>query len=230
MTLNTSQQAIVLIKFFSEEKHYLAFKGGSSIFRTPHYFRQSEDSGRGDRAESCLGYWNRRLGDNVPHLTLDGRTYNTKDAESILIYPAYEQQDAWLQSWCMIGPHNGFEHSLERMLDEFGTYFVVLPATKIGEYARLLAQASDLPVRCGLVRYSDDPLERSLTVKDAKYGYQKEYRFFIGQCDKDEVKEMPLQLQGIDRLVLSASSLRLTSPSGLKSYCSLGRRKVVKVS
>jgi hypothetical protein len=224
---DNSQQAIALIKFFSEEKHYLAFKDGCSMFRTPHYYRMREDAGRGDRSESCLGYWDKRLGDKMPSLVSSGRPIDVEDAESVLIYPAHEQQDAWLQSWCVLGPHNEFEQSLEQMLEEFGTYFVVLPAKNISAYANLINQASGYQVSYGLLQYSDNPLNRSLTVKDSIFGYQKEFRFYVGACEKSEIQDKMLHLQGINNILLEANSLKLASPSGEIKYCSLGRKKVV---
>jgi len=50
------QRALALIKFFSKEEHYLAFRNGNLLLRTPHFYRTCEDLGRGDRNESCLGY------------------------------------------------------------------------------------------------------------------------------------------------------------------------------
>lgn len=222
-----SQLAVALIKFFSEEAHYLAFRNGSVLFRPPHFYRTQETKGRGDRSESCLGYWDKGLGDEMPNLVIDGHPNDIKDAQSILIYPAHEQQDSWLQSWSVMGLQNRFEYSLERMLQEFGSYFVVLPATKIGEYAQMLAEASGAEVRYGLVQYSDDQLKRSLTVKDSEYSYQKEFRFFVGECSKDEVQEKVFPLNGISKLLLEAASLQIKSPSGETRWCSLGQRRVV---
>ncbi|MDC8446634.1 MAG: hypothetical protein LV471_12020, partial [Nitrosomonas sp.] len=62
----SSQQAVALIKFFSEEEHYLSFKSGCSILRTPHFYRRLEDIGRGDRSESCFGYWDKGLRNKIP--------------------------------------------------------------------------------------------------------------------------------------------------------------------
>lgn len=50
---------------------------------------------------------------------------------------------------------------------------------------KLVNQASGSQVRYGFVQYSDNPLDRSLTVKDSKFGYQKEFRFYVGECRKD---------------------------------------------
>lgn len=225
-----AQQAVALIKFFSEKEHYDLFKSGSSLFRTPHYYRtKCDDLGRGDRAESCLGYWDKNLGDDMPNIIKNGSLADTKNIQSILVYPAHEQQDAWLQSWAMIGPYNNFENSLEQMLRVFGRYFVLLPANKISEYAKLVAKASNLKASYGLVEYSDDPLKRCLTIKDSHFSYQKEFRFFLGECSKGEIQDNPLTLQGINELLLEASSLRFQSASGEIKYCSSGHEKVVTV-
>lgn len=223
------QQAIALIKFFSQEDHYLQFKKGSTLFRTPHFYRKNEDIGRGDRSESCLGYWDKGLGDEFPNMTSNGHSMNIDDAESLLIYPAHEQQDAWLQSWSVIGPHNDFENSLEKMLKEFGTYFVLLPANKINAYAQLLAKASGSKVRQGLVMYSQNSLKRSLIVKDSKFSYQKEFRFFVGECSKGEMQDKKIHLQGLNKMLLEAATLSITSSSGEIKYCTLGHQKVVSV-
>ena len=228
-TADNSQHAVALIKFFSEEKHYLAFKDGYSFFRTPHYFRKREDVGRGDRSESCLGYWDKALGDQMPNLVKNGEPIDLENAQSVLIYPVHEQKDSWLQSWCVIGPHNDFEQSLERMLEEFGTYFVVLPAKYIITYANLVSQASGEQVRYGLVQYSDNPLDRSLTVKDYKFSYQKEFRFYVGQCEKGEIQDKEFRLHRVNNILLEAGSLKIESPSGVVRYCSQGQKKVVLV-
>ena len=219
--------AVALIKFFSREEHYLSFKKGTNLFRTPHYYRKDKSIGRGDRSESCLGYWDKTLGNEIPNIIYNGDKVNFDDAQSLLIYPAAEQKDAWLQSWAVIGPHNDFENSLEQMLNEFGTYFVILPATKIIAYKNLLAKTSGCKVNMGEVRYSDDPLERSLVVKDSKFSYQKEFRFFLGECSKDEKQDKKIQLQGLNKMLLEASTLKIASPSGAVKYCSLGHQKVV---
>lgn len=222
-------QAVALIKFFSKRDHYLSFRKGTNLFRTPHYYRFDETVGRGDRSESCVGYWDRKLGDELPNIINNGSKVNLDGAQSILLYPATEQKDAWLQSWSVIGPHNNFENSLEQMLKEFGPYFVVLPASKINAYRHLLAKTSGCKVHMGLVGYSDNPLKRSLVVKDSKFSYQKEFRFLLSECSKGEMRDKKVQVQGINKLLLKASSLKLASLSGEVKYCSLGSHKVVTV-
>lgn len=224
---DSSKQAVALIKFFSEKEHYLSFRSGCSLFRTPHFYRKCEDAGRGDRSESCLWYWDKGLGDKMPTVEVNGRPVDFKVLESILIYPAHEKQDAWMQSWSVVGPHNCFEQSLERMLEKFGCYFVLLPAKKIRAYAKLLSKASGSRVRYGFVQYSNNPLDRSLTVKDSTFSYQKEFRFYVGECRKDEIESKTLPLKGLAKMLLEAASLKLTSPSGEIKYCSLGRKEVV---
>jgi hypothetical protein len=229
MNQNTgnSTQVVALIKFFSKEEHFLAFKSGYSLFRTPHFFRQDKSPGRGDRSESCLGYWDKAMGDEMPSIVMDGHPVDMKDAKSVLIYPAHEPKDSWLQSWCVIGPHNRFEGSIEQMLEKFGIYFVVLPAKNISKYAELLSQVSGSQVSCRLIQYSNNPLESSLTVKNSTLGYQKEFRFYTGECGKDEVEEKKFQLGGLESILLEATSLKLQSPFGETKYCSLGQKQVV---
>lgn len=221
------QYAIALIKFFSEKEHYLKFKDGFALFRPPHFFRMRDDSGRGDRSESCLGYWDKSLGDQMPSIVSNGQPLKIEDAESVLVYPAHEQQDAWLQSWCVIGVHNRFEQSLERMLEEFGTYFVVLPAKHIHTYANLISQACGCQFRYGSIQYSDNPLDRSLTVKDSKFDYQQEFRFYVGECEKKETQDKEIHLQEINNILVDAGSLKLESPSGEIKYFFLGRKNLV---
>jgi hypothetical protein len=177
-------------------------------------------------------FWDRRFNESSNTLTFlkkNGIAINNKQLKSILIYPASEQYDSWMQSWAIIGPHNGFEHSLERMQKEFGSYFVLLPANKIIKYAKLVEQASLTKVNHGLVRYSTDPLKRSLTVKDNKFDYQKEYRFFTGACSKSEVKDKFLKLKNINGLLMEAASLKLQSSSDVTTYCSVGNSGIVVV-
>lgn len=218
-----------LIKFFSEEEHYLAFRNGSVLFRPPHYYRLCEEKGRSDRNESCLGYWDKELGDRIPHISINGHTMNHEDIQSLLIYPLNEQKDSWMQSWAAIGPYTGFEDSLERMIGEFGHYFVVLPASNIKIYAALLEKASNSVIRHGLIEYSDDPTKRSLIIKDSKLSYQKEYRFFVGECEKDETKEKFLKLQDVTNILYEANSIKFECPDGRILYFSQGQNKVTTV-
>lgn len=223
----SNSKAYALIKFFSKEDHYLKFKNGSSMFRPPHYYRLCEDKGRGDINESCIGHWDTSMGHELPSILIDNKQIITEDVASVLMYPENEQRDKWLQSWCVIGPHNGFEYSLELMLKEFGQYFVILPAQNIEMYAKLIGLECGCDVSFGLLRYSNNPMERSLTVKDSIFSYQKEFRFFVGDCEKGETKEKLLNLNGLSALLLEAGSLKLSSPSGETRYCSLGNKEVV---
>lgn len=226
---NVPRNAQALIKFFSKQEHYIAFKNGHTLFRTPHYYRNCEDRGRGDRTESCLGYWDKGLGDEMPDIILDGTLLDMTKVTSILIYPAHEKNDSWLQSWCMVDPHNSFEDSLQKMIDDFGPYFVLLPATHIEAYARLLERASKSAVRYGLIEYSEDPLHRSLTVKSSELDYQKEFRFYLGECGKGELSDRNVQVKGLKNILPEANSLKLQNPSGRITYCSLGQRNVITV-
>jgi len=113
------------------------------------------------------------------------------------------------------------------MLEEFGAYFVVLSARNIDAYANMISEACGEPVRYGLIRYSDKPLNRSLTIKDHGFSYQKEFRFYVGECDKNEVQDKSIRLHGVSDLLLEAGSLRFESASGLVRYCSQGQKKVV---
>lgn len=225
------QNAMALIKFFSKEEHYLAFRDGCTFLRTPHYYRRCEDKGRGDRSESCIGYWAEELGDEVPSISFtlkDGRKIHLDSIDSLIIHQAHEQKDSWLQSWCVVGDFNEFELSLQRMIDEFGSYFVVLPAQNIEAYAELIRQSTGEQVRYGTIDYSDNPSDRSLTVKDSMYSYQKEFRFYIGSCNKDEVEDKKILLTGLGGVLSEAGSLKLTSPTGVVRYFSQGAKEVVE--
>lgn len=224
MKKENSQTAYALIKFFTHREHYLKFLEGTNLFRTPQYYRTCEDIGRGDRNESCIMYYDELKKGPKPKFI----NSSIKDSfKSVLIYRADEQKDSWIQSWALIGSHNGFENSLDQIKKEFGHYFVLLPASKIKAYKHLLEKASGLKVNCGALGYSDDPLKRSLTVKDSKFSYQKEFRFFIGECDKGELKEMWLETPKIKKLLIDAQSLKISSPSGIDRYCTVGKEKVV---
>lgn len=134
-----------------------------------------------------------------------------------------------MQSWTVIGPDNEFEQSLEIMRKEFGLFFVILPAKKIKQYANLIERASGSKVSFGLVRYSDDPMARSLTVKDVNFSYQNEFRFFTGQCSKLEFQDKFLNLPDINNLLLDAKSLKLVSSNGFTNYFSVGSEETVTV-
>ncbi len=223
-----SQSAFALIKFFSKKEYYLSFLAGTSVFGTPHFYRTCEDIGRGDRNESCVLFWDRKLGGVKPKfIRPDGIEMAEDGLESILVHPLNEQHDAWMQSWAIIGPHNDFEGSLERMQKEFGSFFVMLPANRIEEYAHLVEKVSGLKVSFGAVNYSDDPAERSLTVKDASFSYQKEFRFFAGTCSKGELEGKFFELPELRDLLLNCQTLKLVSPNGVVKYCSVGHGHTV---
>ncbi|MCF7519107.1 MULTISPECIES: hypothetical protein [unclassified Pseudoalteromonas] len=225
-----SQSAFALIKFFTHKEHYLSFLAGTSLFRTPHYYRTCEDIGRGDRNESCVLFWEQGLSGIKPKFfNPDGTENINKAFKSLLVYPIHEQHDAWMQSWSIIGPNNDFDGSLEKMQQEFGSFFVILPAKRIEDYAHLVEKSSGLKVRFGSVQYSEDPTKRSLTVKDSKYSYQKEFRFFAGECSKGMLEDKFFKLPKLGKLLLDVQSLELTSPNGVITYCSVGYKGIVTV-
>lgn len=221
------QKANALIKFFSDREHYLNFKRGNSFFRTPHYYRLCKDAGRGDKNESCIFYGNRELGDPMPSLWVNGRQFDLDQTESVLVYPADEQRDSWMQSWCVFGPHNKFELSWQRIINEFGRYFVIMPAGNVERYAELIQKHTGEPVRYGTMRYSNDKLKHSLACKDSSYGYQKEFRFYVGECDKGTNEDRTLLLPGLDSLLQEVGSVRISSPNGDVRYCAQGSGEVV---
>jgi len=226
--LKGSPTALALIKFFEKEEHYNKFKNGDLLFRTPHYYRMCEDVGRGDKNESCVGFWDRSLGHEIPDRIFVNSPIDITKIQSLLIYPTHEQKDAWLQSWCLIDLNNSFHESLQQMIDEFGTYFVILPAKNIATYATSIEKATGLPVRYGLLHYSDDPLAGSLTTKNSKFSYQKEFRFYLGECEKGELEDKFFLLKNIEKIIPEVGSLKLTS-SGKTAYFAVGYKKALFV-
>jgi hypothetical protein len=226
--LKGSSTALALIKFFEKEEHYNKFKNGDLLFRTPHYYRMCEDIGRGDRSESCAGFWDRSLGDEIPTSMFTDPPIDLTKVQSLLIYPAHEQKDAWLQSWCLIDLDNAFHESLEQMIKEFGTYFVILPSKNVAKYIASLENATGLPVRSGLLHYSEDPLTGSLTTKNSKFSYQKEFRFYLGECEKNETQDKFLKVENIKDIIPEAGSLKLTC-SGKTAYFALGQKNALFV-
>ena len=220
-------EAMSLIKFFSKEEHFLWLKDWYTMFRTPHYYRECEDIGRGDKNESVIGFWDQRRGDDIPQLMINGKPIDISSIQSLMIYPPHEQSDSWMQSWCVVGRFNKFELSLARMLEEFGIYFALLPSKNIKRYATALQETSGLDVNFGFMRYSDNPLERSLSVKDQSFEYQKEFRFYVGSCDKNEKQDMELRVKNMSSLLTEAGSLKFTSENGEVRYCSTGSKEVV---
>ncbi|WP_208281648.1 hypothetical protein [Massilia oculi] len=221
-----SQRALALIRLISEEQWYLASRNGEMRLRTPHYFRNKEDPGRGDRHESCVGHWSKTLGHEMPTISKDGVPMDMTDVETLLMYPIDEQKDAWMQSWSIIGPDNYYEESLQRLVNEFGPYFVLMPAKHIATYAAMLEQATGASVRYGPVQYSDDPMQRSLTVKDSEFAYQKEFRFFVGECSKFETQDKDIRLEGINKILSSGESLKFET-AGKKTYFGLGQKTII---
>jgi len=221
-----TQRAVALIKLISEEQWYLASRNGDMLLRTPHYFRNKEDPGRGDRHESCVGYWDRKRGHEMPAISSDGAPMDMADVETLLMYPIDEQKDAWMQSWSIVGPDNYYEESLQRLVNEFGPYFILMPVKHIVNYIAMLEQATGLSVRGGPVQYSDDPMKRSLTVKDSEFAYQKEFRFFVGECSKFETQDKHVHVEGIDKILSVGESLKFET-AGKKTYFGLGQKTII---
>lgn len=212
-----------LMKFFSCEADKQKFLAGSVLLRPPHYFRTSLEAGRGDQFESCVGFYDKELGHKLPRLTENTGTLSLKDIKSILIYPVDEPYDAWMQSWCAVGTHNGFEDSLSLMLKKFGNHFVFLPANRIETYKKRLAKKTGLPVTGGLVQYTDDRKKGSLMTKSIHFEYQKEYRFLVGECSKGETKEYEIfQVGSLNKIVTKYKTFKFTKESGEIIYCSNG--------
>ncbi|MBF4241923.1 hypothetical protein [Vibrio anguillarum] len=64
---------------------------------------------------------------------------------------------------------------------------------------------------------------------DPRYSYQKEFRFFIGECSKGELKAQVLDLPELNELLLDAKSLRIDLPNGSIKFCSVGHKGIVTV-
>ncbi|PHI37257.1 hypothetical protein CBQ28_09595 [Pseudoalteromonas sp. GCY] len=224
------QTAYSLIKFFSCREHLESFKNGSVLFRTPHYYRLCEEIGRGDQAESCLGYWSRDSGHEFPEIyTEHGQALNLGSIKSLLVYPLKEQSDSWLQSWSIIGKYNKFENSIEKMLKDFGPYFVLLPAQNINKYVSAITKITGLKVEHGAIKYSNDIMEKSLSVKGQTFEYQKEYRFLLGECDKSCKDDLAVNISNMSTLLSNAKSLKFENPKGDILYCSTGEKRVCRV-
>jgi hypothetical protein len=217
------EQGTVLIKFFTEEEHLKQFISGSILCRTVHYYRICDDVGRGDRYESCFGYWDKSLNDTLPNIKMDNRPFDLSKASSILIYPMSEPLDGWVQCWSLIGPHNGFEDSIDKLAKEFGKYFVLLPCSKIEQYVSLISQANGISITHGLVGYSNRREEFGIGVKTDALAYQREYRFIFGECLKGAILDRTFNTKPLYDLVIPAGSLKFVKPSGETIYYSGGR-------
>lgn len=109
---------------------------------------------------------------------------------------------------CSRGPHNKFELSWQRIIKEFGKYFVVLPARNIERYADLIRNHTREDVRYGTMKYSSDQLNHSLTCKDS-------------------IEDKTLPLSRLNSLLEEVECMKITSPIGKVRYCSQGMGEVV---
>lgn len=78
-----------------------------------------------------------------------------------------------------------------------------------------------------MVQYSDNPLDRSLTTKDKKFAYQKEFRFYLGSCAKNETQDKMIYLEKVQSILADAGCLKLVSSRGKTYYFGLGAKAVV---
>lgn len=205
------------------------FKRGEVLLRTPHYYRTHDEPGRADRFESCVGFYDKNRGHNLPkfEIPIDVQTLN--DVQSVLIYPMNEPNDAWIQSWSAVGTHNNFEDSLSRMIKEFGSYFVFLPAKRIATYEQRLSKKSRLVVKSGLVEYTKDSSKRSLMMKTIDFEYQREYRFLVGECEKNYKEDLNIKVGNMQPILTEAMSFKFLKPDGTSIYCGIGDDKVLSV-
>jgi hypothetical protein len=220
-------RVVALIKFFENEKFLNDFVEGAIYCNTPQFYREHKGQGVGDKSESCLKYWDKEAGDNMPEFTLDGEIKDLSNAKNVLVFPSREHKDSWLQCWATVGSHNEFENDIDRIAKECGRYFVVLPIENLPEYEARLKKGLNTDFSHGLVSYSNDPLKFGLAVKGDVYAYQREYRFLIGECDKSNTKSRKFSVGSLEDIVHVNGSLKFTKQDGTTIYFSNGKSLLV---
>ncbi|MDO6488269.1 hypothetical protein Q4503_11190 [Colwellia sp. 6_MG-2023] len=219
-----------LLKFFSCKEHMDSFKRGKVKFATPHYYRTNPNPNIADQLESCIEFSTDT--NNFEKIISKYEGANgidiLKSKNNLLICPNHEPKDAFIQCWFALGSHNKFEDSLSKMLMNFGSYFVFLDVKKIETYKQRLLKKSGLKVKGNIVNYTDDNLKHSLIVKKQDLEYQKEFRFFLGECEKNNAEDRFFELGSLKPILTEMRSGKVISADGTITYFTSGHSEVVK--
>lgn len=193
-----------LVKFFSKPEYMTDLLNGLIYCNTPQYYRDCEMPGVSDDFETCIGYYNPKKHPQKPNITIDRKKFDLSEVSSALIYRDEEKFDAHLQCWAAIEKPTCYNELLslrddfQKIMNEFGSNYVFLPAQKIGKYFAILKDAVPKGLISSHVEYTDNPVNRGMFRKCNKFSYQREYRFAFGNIDKEEnspriIKTQPLQ-------------------------------------
>lgn len=187
------------LKFFNNEDHLDALIDGLVYANTPEFYRLSNDPGVSDPHESVVHAYRSERGDRPPVFTIDDHELT---GVTSLTLRMSGMQDAWMQSWSMIRmPHNRDEletlvADVERLRQEFGHHYALLPPGRVDDYVRRIRQACEHDVSLVRVAYSSDRTRLNPTCKDTKYEYQREARLLIGQCNERSTDALKIQVDG----------------------------------
>ena len=215
-----------LVKFFSRPEYLDDFLQGRIYCNTPQYYRDSKTPGVSDDFEACIAYFNRNKHSHPPNVVIDGTPLDLSETETLTIFGDADRHDAHLQCWFAIDKPENFEpgmhvlrSDLDRVRSESGPLSVFLPATNLGEYGRLLEQATPDGYLGSHVQYTDDWRIRGMFRKRSSFAYQREYRFAIGRLEKGHLLHRVLQTQRMDHLVEVCPNLSVRD--GDKTICIL---------
>jgi hypothetical protein len=204
-----------LLKFFSKQDYLNDFLHGNLFCNTPHYYRNCPEPGVSDRFEACIGYFNKSLGQREPTINLDGKSLDLSKATEVFTFLDQDYYDSWLNCWFILEvPESESElislkKDLNRVLEEFGDDYVLLPSESFIPFHNLLSK-TEHKMRTGPVKYTDDDLTRGLFKKRPEFSYQREYRFAFGECDKSELKPLCLNVDAdqIAKLVIKKPKMK----------------------
>jgi hypothetical protein len=129
-----------------------------------------------------------------------------------------------------MGTHNNFDDSLAKMLKNFGKYFVFLEAKRIETYKQRLSKKSGLEATGRIVIYTCNSLKHSSIAKKQSLEFQKEFRFFLGECEKDNADEFYSKVGNLKPILTEIGSGKVTKPDGTITYFSVGHDDVIKSS
>ncbi|WP_126788204.1 hypothetical protein [Aliidiomarina sedimenti] len=184
-----------LLKFFSRPEYLDDFLQGKLFCNTPHYYRNCYEQGISDRFEACIGYFSRSLDQRMPTIIMDGKKLDLSRATEAFTFLDQDYYDSWLSCWFILEvPESELEiislkRDLQRILQEFGDDYVLLPSESFIPFHSLLSK-TEHRMENGPVKYTDDDLTRGMFKKRSDFSYQREYRFAFDRCDKSELKPL----------------------------------------
>jgi hypothetical protein len=204
-----------LIKFLKNEDFLSQLCSGKLFCNTPEYYRLNTENGVSDHFESCSWSFRKSRGDTGAKIVVDG--HSIEGLTNVTIR-ASGLRDSWLHCWTtLVMPQDEIEldilvRDLRRIRSEFGLNYAYIPPSNIHPFFDYIKTLTSHEVRAGRVTYSEKASDYSPLCKSAKYRYQREFRFLIGECQELSTEPLIIQSQkGFGEFILKNISINISS-------------------